>query len=78
MRRQSFWLRGLSCLTNSSLRRNMVWNCLVAASNLAAVFTCGERYEASILSGNPMAPSMAHPKCIPYLRQKGGVAARRV
>ena len=37
----------------------MVWNCLVAASNLAAVFTCGERYEASILSGDPMAPSMA-------------------
>ena len=50
----------------------MVWNCLVAASNLAAVFTCGERYEASILSGDPMAPSMAHPKCIPYLRQRGG------
>jgi len=36
-------------------------NCLVAASSLAAIFTLGERYDASILKNDPIAPSMAHP-----------------
>ena len=34
---------------------------LVAASNLEAMFTFGERYEASILNIEPIAPSIAQP-----------------
>ena len=37
--RQRRWFLELSCLTKSWLRRNMVWNCFVAASSRAAVFT---------------------------------------
>lgn len=33
----------------------------VAASNLEAILTFGERYEASILNIDPIAPSIAHP-----------------
>lgn len=33
----------------------------VAASNLEAIFTLGERYEASILKKDPIAPSIAQP-----------------
>jgi len=33
----------------------------VAASSLAAILTFGERYEASTLKYEPIAPSIAHP-----------------
>jgi hypothetical protein len=33
----------------------------VAASSLEAILTFGERYEASILKNEPMAPSIAQP-----------------
>ena len=35
--------------------------CIQAPSNLADVFTFGDKYEASILYSEPIAPSMAHP-----------------
>tara|TARA_B110000914_G_scaffold198877_1_gene189548 strand:- start:224 stop:373 length:150 start_codon:yes stop_codon:yes gene_type:complete len=38
-----------------------VRNYPVAASSLAAMFTFGERYDASILKKDPIAPSIAHP-----------------
>ena len=38
-----------------------VLNYPVAASSLAAILTLGDRYEASILKNEPIAPSIAHP-----------------
>ena len=34
---------------------------LVAASKRAAIFTLGDKYEASILKNEPIAPSIAQP-----------------
>ena len=35
--------------------------CFVAASSLEAMLTLGDKYEASILKKDPMAPSIAQP-----------------
>jgi len=37
----------------------------VVPSNLADKFTLDERYEASILNSEPIAPSIDHPICSP-------------
>mmetsp|Transcript_32211 Transcript_32211/g.108464 ORF Transcript_32211/g.108464 Transcript_32211/m.108464 type:complete len:219 (-) Transcript_32211:1702-2358(-) len=46
------------------MRRGAPYMC-VAASRRAAVFTLGERYDASILNRDPIVPSMAHPTWSP-------------
>mmetsp|Transcript_73940 Transcript_73940/g.197050 ORF Transcript_73940/g.197050 Transcript_73940/m.197050 type:complete len:288 (-) Transcript_73940:1295-2158(-) len=56
---------GLSMLKTLSDSRMSTLNWCVPDSSLAARFTLGERYEASILSIDPMAPSMPHPTCRP-------------
>jgi hypothetical protein len=58
---QILWkfLERISC--KSPDKRMRVPNWPVAASSLAAMFTFGERYEASILKKEPIAPSIAQP-----------------
>lgn len=41
-------------------------NYLLLDSNLAAIFTFGLKYDASILNSEPIAPSMPQPECSPY------------
>jgi hypothetical protein len=53
------WSVKISCKA-PDIRRGTPYY-FVAASNLEAIFTFGERYEASILNIEPIAPSIAHP-----------------
>mmetsp|Transcript_8794 Transcript_8794/g.19446 ORF Transcript_8794/g.19446 Transcript_8794/m.19446 type:complete len:399 (+) Transcript_8794:363-1559(+) len=56
---------GESMSANFSDMRISTSNCSVALSRRAARFTFGERYDASIFSIDPIAPSMAQPTCRP-------------
>ena len=56
-----------SHVVNISERSICVWNCDVEEAKRAAMFTFGDRYDASILNFEPIAPSMAHPTCMPKL-----------
>merc|ERR1711991_288205 len=60
-RRQSCCTPGEKSSYIASEIRKVTPYCFVAASNRAAMFTFGDRYEASIFIVDPMAPSIAHP-----------------
>ena len=50
---------------NRCVNRMATPNCRDAASILAAMFTCGDKYVASTFWSEPTAPSIAHPACKP-------------
>lgn len=52
-------------LYNFSEINKSVLNYFVAASNLDAILTFGDKYDASILKADPIAPSIAQPKLSP-------------
>mmetsp|Transcript_549 Transcript_549/g.1418 ORF Transcript_549/g.1418 Transcript_549/m.1418 type:complete len:369 (-) Transcript_549:1643-2749(-) len=65
MARQSLRTPGESSIAKSSLISRLQPNCFVAASRREAMLTFGDKYDASILYSEPIAPSMAQPTCRP-------------
>jgi hypothetical protein len=62
----NLYIAGVKFTYKSLEINNGIPNYLVPASNLAAIFTCGDKYDASILNSEPIAPSIPHPECRPY------------
>ena len=61
-RRQVDWIDPVKPETNEfDIKRGILY-CLVAASSRDARFTCGDKYEASIFTFDPIDPSMAQPE----------------